>query len=287
MELSREEVVSKFRPVLMVFAVYTMICFMIPYLDFGVPRNLRGNMFYFFITIGLLAFSVVVAIYYKAFKDLQLLIHQQFYLGLSRHLGNDIGFLKEVPDYDAHLAGDMWGLAYNHFEARNLIQGKYQDVVFSGVQATVEQRFVDTLRSDKVIFDGMVVSFELSGANHPEALIIGKSHPSFEQLESKGKALIHEDRLELTSKYHLLAKEDFKIDPSFVRVLLELDENLRLHRVIRKDLIIVIRNGIMTVAVPVYDRLWELVNWKAFETEQFLTRQLLPLKGALKMSRSL
>lgn len=287
MEIHREEVVSKFRPLLMVFAVYAMVCFMLPYLDFGMPRNLRGNMFYFLLTIGLLAFSVVVAVYYKAFKDLQLQMHQQFYLGLTRHLGEDIGFLKEVPDYDSHLAGDMWGLAYNHFEARNLMQGKYEKSVFSAVQATVEQRFMDTLRSDKVLFDGIIVSFELSKADYPDSLIIGKSHPSYEQLETQGKALIDDDHLELAPRYHFLAGEDWMPDSTFIRTLMELDEALRLHRLLRKELIVVIRNGVLTIAIPVYDRLWELVNWKPYESEQFLSRQLLPLTGALKLSKSL
>ncbi len=271
----------------MVFAVYAMVCFMMPYLDFGVPRNLRGNMFYFLLTIGLFAFSVVVAIYYKAYKDLQYQMHQQFYLGLSRHLDEDIGFLKEVPDYDAHLSDNMWGLAYNHFEARNLIQGRYSGAVFSAVQATVEQRFMDSLRSDKVIFDGIIISFELTHSDQPDALIIGRSHPSHAQLASEGKPIMSEDRVELAPRYLLLCEENWVPTSTFVDSLLELDEALRLHRVIRKELTIVIRNGILTVAVPVYDRLWELVNWKPFESEQFLSRQLLPLNGALKLSGSL
>lgn len=287
MEQHREEVVSKFRPLLMVFAVYAMICFMMPYLDLGVPRNLRGNMFYFLLTIGLLAFSVVVAIYYRAYKELQLTLNQKFHLGLTRHLGDDIEFLKDVPDYDAQLSGDMWGIAYNHFEARNLMRGIYQGAEFSFVQASVEQRFMDSLRSDSTIFEGFILSFELSNRDHPDALIVGRSHPSFSDMETKGTLLTGEGRTGLASRYLLLSNVQWAPGPAFVESLLDLDESLRLQRTIRQDLIVMIRRGVLTVSVPVYDRLWELVNWKPFESEPFLTSQLLPLDGALKLSRSI
>ncbi|MDW3192042.1 MAG: hypothetical protein R8G66_06750 [Cytophagales bacterium] len=284
MEQYREQIVSKFRPLLMVFAVYAMVCFLMPYLDFGLPRNMRGNMFYFLLTIGLLSFSVVTAIYFRAYKELQLINFQKFHLGLSRHLADDLGYLKEVPDYDAQISRDMWGVAYNHFEARNLLQGTYEGVTFSSVQAKVEQRFIESLRSDQVLFDGMIVSVALPVATITEGLIIGRSHPAYASLEKKCKALRGEGGL--TDRYFLLTKSDWDPNPEFVNALLELDEQLRLQRLIRNDLIIVIRNGILTLAVPIYDRLWELVNWKPLETEEFLSRELLPLHGALQLGRS-
>lgn len=268
----------------MVFAVYAMVCFLMPYLDFGLPRNMRGNMFYFLLTIGLLSFSVVTAIYFRAHKELQLVNFQKFHLGLSRHLASELGYLKEVPDYDAQMSRDMWGVTYNHFEARNLLQGMYEGLTFSSVQATVEQRFIESLRSDQVLFEGMIVSVALPEANDKEGLIIGRSHPGYDALQEKAKALRDENGL--TDRYFLLSNSDWEPAPNFVRALMVIDEQLRLQRVIRKDLIIVLRNGVLTMAVPVYDRLWELVNWKPLETEEFLSRQLLPFSGALELARS-
>ena len=261
----------------MVFAVYAMVCFMMPYLDFGIPGNLRANMFYFLLTIGLLSFSVVVAIYYRAHQELKKTLDQIFYLGLSRHLGEGLSYLKNVPDYDKQLWAKMWGLDYNQFEARNLLQGTFKDTVFSWVHATVEQRSVDSLRSDKVIFEGMILKFELRHADHPKTLIIGRSHPSFARLVTKARPLVDERPSGLTPRFFMLTDEDWVPGAKFVHALTKLDESLRLHRVIRKDLIIVIQDGFLTVAVPVYDRLWEMIHWRPFETEVFLSRQLLPL----------
>lgn len=286
MEKHREEVVSKFRPLLMVFAIYAMVCLMIPYLDLGIPRNLRGNMFYFLLTIGLLSFSVVIAIYHRAHKELQLTIYQKFYEGLARQMGEEVAFMKQVPDYDAHLANDMWGLAYNHFEARNLMQGAFEGLDFSFVQATVEQRFMESMRSDKVLFDGMIISFKLPVADLPDGLIIGKGHPAYDEMAEKGKTITSNDKAAIISRYVFLSKGDWSLSPDFVRTFLNLDEHLRLARVIRKDLIVVIRNGVLTLAVPVYDRFWELVNWNSFETEEFISLQQLPIKEGLDLARS-
>ncbi len=272
----------------MVFATYAMVCFLMPYMDFGIPRNLRGNMFYFLLTIGLLSFSVVIAIYHRAYKELQIIVFQKFYQGLAQQLGEELQFQKKAPGFDAHLESDLWGMAYSHFDASNLIHGTLDGSAFSFAQVAVQQRVMDSLRTDKLLFQGVVLTFELTNGAHLDGVIIGKSHPSYFKFSEKGKALISGEPGALVPRYLFFSNDNQMPGPFFIKNLMELDDDLRSHRVIRQgqDLILVIRNGLLTVAIPVYDRLWELVNWKTFESPEFLSRQILPFTGTLKLANS-
>lgn len=287
MEQHREAVISKFRPLLMVFAGYTMICFLIPYMDFGIPRGLRGNMFYFLLTIGLLSFSVITAIYYRAFKEIQVTIYRQFYQGLSMVLGKDFEYKKEITDDSMHMSNNFLGLTYNHLELKNLIKGEMDGMVFSFVQARAEQRLLDPLRTDKRLFEGLVFSLELTLINPPTGLIVGKKHPFYEKYLHVRKPLVLSHRREIAAKYFYLAGDQTTPGNEFVTSLINFDEQLTLERITRQDLILTISDNRLTVSIPLYDRLWELVNWKPIDSLSFLNRQMLPFTGAWQLANDL
>lgn len=287
MDKQREQVVGKFRPLMMVFVVYLMICLLLPYIDLGVPRSLRGNLFYFLLTIGSMFFLVVITIYYRTFREMQRTADQRFYSALSRYLGEDLMYMQEAPGFDDHTSSRLWMPSYSHLEASNLIQGNFRQRAFTFTQVEADWHFLDPLKPDKKVFSGLVLTYQLPEKFGRWDMIAEKGHAAFQKLEGILGPVIHPDQTDLTERYQLISRLEESMNESFLRTFFEFETTLKTSRLIRKHLTLVLTDQMLILAIPVHDRFWEMINWRPYEHPDFLLHQLLPILGAARVADSI
>lgn len=283
MDLQREQVVGKFRPLMIIFIVYLMICLLLPYIDLGVPRSLKGNLFYFLMTIGAMFFLVVVSIYFRTFREMQDRVDQLFYSALSRHLADDLMYLQEAPGFDEHASTRLWMPPHNHFEARNLIEG-FLGNSFTFAQVEAEYRYLDPLKSDKKVFSGLVLTFAIPEKAGRFELIAEKDHPVFEKLSGKISPIARPEGQDLTERYCHLSHQDEEVNEQVLTRFYELDDLLKGIRLTRRNMMLVMTDRLMILGIPLHDRFWERINWTPYARLSYLDHQIVPIIGAARLS---
>ncbi len=156
----RESVISRYRPMMALFAFYLFICFLFPYVDFGVPRYLRGNLFWFLAIVGCLALAIVLIIYYQHFTSVQRELRAAFLQRLSAVMDKEWYYAKEDQSLEGYLRESSFHSGYDTWVAENYIAGNLQEMVVQQVDLRLLKGEMYPLPKQKLYYEGNLLVCE-------------------------------------------------------------------------------------------------------------------------------
>ncbi len=155
----RENLFRKFRPMMGVFAFYFFVCLLFPYVDLGVPRYLRGGVFYFLLVAGALGLFVVLTIYYRQMQELSTLTRARLAQGLAARL-QGISYLEQDQDLEQRLkASSLFG-TFDSYEGSDLLKVDLGAYTLQEVQVRLTRTVEANLPRSVPVFSGRVYVIE-------------------------------------------------------------------------------------------------------------------------------
>jgi len=152
----RNQVFRKFQPIMAVFAVYLFITFMFPYVDLGVPRQFRGNVFYFLLLAGGVGFFVVFVIYFRQMQEVLADCNLRWSKALGSN-GPEWGYSEREVNLDALLRLSALFSSFDEYDGQSMVTFSEDDTLgITQLDVKLTDRTEEPLPKENDVFEGKI-----------------------------------------------------------------------------------------------------------------------------------